>query len=87
MGFSYRTKDIMIHAILQVPCYFHTKYKSSQSSTYKKNGVSPSPVYHNLYGFICFTNHFLPSTQTTVLFLLVLDSRVPVREVHGVSMI
>ncbi|CAA0826503.1 Aspartic proteinase A1 [Striga hermonthica] len=31
--------------LFSVPCYFHSKYKSSQSSTYKKNGKSAAIQY------------------------------------------
>lgn len=32
---------------MQVPCYFHSKYRSSQSRTYKKNGlfIALSPFF------------------------------------------
>ncbi|KAK4762252.1 hypothetical protein SAY87_030136 [Trapa incisa] len=38
---------------LSVACYFHSKYKSSQSSTYKKNGKSADIHYGTgaIYGF------------------------------------
>lgn len=31
--------------LLQVACFFHSKYKSSQSSTYRKNGLFLSHVH------------------------------------------
>ena len=32
--------------LVQVPCYFHSKYKSSQSSTYRKNGLFLSHIHY-----------------------------------------
>jgi len=31
-----------LYILVQVACYFHAKYKSTKSSTYRKNGLSPS---------------------------------------------
>lgn len=37
-----------VHISVQVACYFHSKYKSSESSTYTKNGTFPLCISYNL---------------------------------------
>lgn len=43
------------HNSLQVACYFHSKYKSSESSSYKKNGILSCSMSCSLFseGFLC----------------------------------
>lgn len=45
---------------MQIACYLHAKYKSSMSSTYKKNGM---------VRLLCpYSSVFVPLISTSVLF-------------------
>jgi phytepsin len=42
-------ENIMMLHLVQVACYFHSKYKSSSSSTYKKNGLLFFDLFHLMF--------------------------------------